>query len=272
MEYKLKLPAIAGDIVPLSTVASAMAHRDATAGGTPFNKPTFDGRLTQYILALLEDVRSGRLAVCNGVGAPMDVDPNTGATDHFGYAEKYVTEPDWEKLRLENPPIGNGVLGPVYDFSHNDFGPKEIDKTKPIILWLTKLKALNEWAETRGDSFTILHDGGWIDDRGFVLPTEVEQQKKVRPKANLKRKADPATTQRNTVVDRSENWRPNAYRICVELRREYPHLSQDQISDKAHAKMREYHAAAKLGMTGRGGRVPSAGSIRRQAFKKLSSS
>jgi hypothetical protein len=164
MEYRLKLAAPHGDIIPLSIVAIAKALRDATAGGTPYHEPTFKGRLTGYILDLLEEVRSGRLKVCDEVGRPLAVDP----TEPISYAMRYVNEPDWEKLRRENPPVGDGV----WNFSHIDFGPQELDKERPNIYWRAKLNMLNEWAERRGDIFVISHEGvGWFDERGYVLPT-----------------------------------------------------------------------------------------------------
>jgi hypothetical protein len=174
MHYTLKMPAIGGEIVPLHAVAIAMAERDATAGNTPFHEPTYLGRLKGYILSLLEEVKSGRLQVCDDFGNPIEVDPNIEATAHFGYAEKYVKEPDWEKLQRETPPVGNGV----WNFSHLNFGPKEIDKDSPNICWFTKLKMLNEWAEKRGDCFTISNEGiGWFDERGYNLPTQEKAEK-----------------------------------------------------------------------------------------------
>jgi len=103
MQYTIKLAAISGEIVPLVFVAEAMARRDATAGDTHFHKPTYDGRLRVYIRALLEDVRSGRLEVCNDIGSPIAVDYNVEAP--FGYASRYVKEPNWKTLRNKTPPI-----------------------------------------------------------------------------------------------------------------------------------------------------------------------
>ena len=105
MEYTLKVSAISGDIVPLMAVAQAMALRDATAEGTPFHKPMYDGRYHGYIRDLLEEVRSGRLEVCNHFGSPITVDPNVEATSHFGHTTCYQKEPDWRALRRTTPPL-----------------------------------------------------------------------------------------------------------------------------------------------------------------------
>jgi hypothetical protein len=224
MEYTLRLSAIIGDIVPLWIVAHEMAWRVATAGGTPFHKPTFDGRLTGHILMLREEVRCGRLPLCDDFGAPIDVDPNIGATEYFGH-----------------------------------------EKTKQLILGSAKLKALNEWAAKRGDSFSLSHVGGWIDERGFIVPDEVNQQQKTLSKKPRKRKA-----QQKQIVETEETWIASASTICDDLRKQFPHFSQERISEKAQIEMNQRHAAGETGMTGRGDKVPSAGSIRRQAFKKSS--
>lgn len=104
MEYRLEIAAPNGDLVPLYAVASAMAKRDATAGGTPFHKPMYEGRLYGYIRALLEEVRSGRLEVCDSYGSPIAIDSDVAATVHFGYATRYRKGPDWKALRKKTPP------------------------------------------------------------------------------------------------------------------------------------------------------------------------
>lgn len=105
MNYTLKVAAISGEIVPLMAVAHAMALRDATAGGTPFHKPMYDGRYQGYIRDLLDEVRSGRLEVCNHYGSPIAVDPNVESTAHFGYPTCYQKEPDWKALRKKTPAV-----------------------------------------------------------------------------------------------------------------------------------------------------------------------
>jgi hypothetical protein len=259
MEYKLKVTAISGDIIMLQIVAEAMALREATAGGTPFHEPTFKGRLTGYIVLLLEEVRSGHLKVCNAFGGPLAVDPSIDATEHFGYATRYVKEPDWERLRREIHPIGKGI----WDFSHIDLGPMEIDKDKPQIFWSAKLKMLNEWAEKRrGDSFSISDDGvGWFDERGYVEPAkqlDTDQQG-----ASLKPKSD------QVGMKPSDSWRDSARKIGMDIAKEHKHLSHNQIADKAHEKMIALKNAGKSGMTNRNGEVPRPGTIKRHALKGI---
>jgi len=265
MDYKLKLAAINGDVIPLYIVAVAQAMRDATAGGTPYHDATFKGRLTGYILDLLEEVCSGRLKVCDSFGSPLAVDNSIAATEHFGYAMRYVKEPDWEKLHREIPPIGEGV----WDFTHLDLGPREIDKTKPHIFWFTKLKTLNDWAKERGDSFSICHEGvGWVDERGYVVGAtdqpENNQDKAVPTKSKGKTSqpvSDPAPT--------NNGWKPTARIIGKDIAEKHRNLSLDQIADKVHDEMERRQRKGERGMTGRGGRVPSSGSIRRHALKGI---
>ncbi len=263
MQYTLKLPAISEDIVPLEVVAVAMAEHYATAGNTPFHEAAYKGRLTDCTLMLLEEVRSGRLQVCDNCGRFFPVDSSIEATAHFGYAQKFVKEPDWEKLKNENPPVGHSALGPVYNFSHLKFGPTEKDEARPRIAWQTKLKTLNEWAEKRGDVFTISYECGWIDERGYIPPIEVDLHKKARSKPNLKRKS-----KQETITP--DHWITVATTICDELRKKFPLLNQGKLSEKAHEEMQKRHSARKPGMTNRSGRVPTAGSIKRWAFKKSS--
>jgi hypothetical protein len=68
MKFEIQLPAIAGDAVPLFSIADAMARRDATAGGTEFHEPTFRGRRARYESMLLKHVRDGCLPTCDDDG------------------------------------------------------------------------------------------------------------------------------------------------------------------------------------------------------------
>jgi len=61
-------------------------------------------------------------------------------------------------------------------------------------------------------------------------------------------------------------WIPKAKEIGAELSKKFPRLSLEQISAKVGEEMRKRHEAGELGMTGRGGRIPSASSIKRHAL------
>jgi hypothetical protein len=256
MKYTLKIPAISGDIVPLYVVAVAMAERDATAGNTPFHKPMYVGRLKRYILSLLEEVKSGSLQVCDEIGNPIPVDPNIESTARFGYAEKYVKEPDLGQLQRENQPVGDGV----WNFSHLDFGPKEIDKDSPNIAWFAKLNTLNAWAEKRGDLFVISHEAvGWIDERGYVVP----------PAHDVRGESGSMAKRIQPTNEKTDGWKYNARTIAESLADRKKNLSLDQIAKQVREEMLKRKSDGQLGMTGRSGSVPAAGSIRRHALKGI---
>lgn len=63
-----------------------------------------------------------------------------------------------------------------------------------------------------------------------------------------------------------ESWVTRAKEIGVQLFKKFPKLSLEQIADKVHKEMDKRHRSGESGMTGRGGRIPSAGSIKRHAL------
>lgn len=321
MEYTLKVSALSGDIVSLMAVAQAMALRDATAGGTPFHKPMYDGRYHGYIRDLLTEVQSGRLQVCNAYGNPIAIDQNVDATSHFGYAIRYQKEPDWRALRKTTPPLDlyweavcrdwktvrqPGLNEPDWEklqakwknlrdalpntprwktlckywqelllalspleaewhhgfwsFSHIDLGPKETDKDTPNNFWCTKLHILNLWAAKRGDSFTISHDGvGWIDERGWHAP--------ITDTAQRRESTDGVRVPNNRT---QSNWIESAKEIALRLKNNArKHLTLNKLARLVHDEMEKKHANNEPGMTGRGGRIPSAETIVRHAFREL---
>lgn len=321
MNYTLKVAAISGEIVPLMAVAHAMALRDATAGGTPFHKPMYDGRYQGYIRDLLEEVRSGRLEVCNRFGSPITVDPNVEATSHFGHATRYQKEPDWKALRKTTPPLDldwevirrdweavrlPGVnepdweklqakwerlrdakpntprwntlcrywqalvltLSPLepdwqhgfWNFSHIDFGPTEVDKDTPNNFWCAKLHILNQWAGKRGDSFVISHDSVvWFDERGWLTVTDQVAPRHANTESTVAFKT-PAHI----------DWRDTAHKIQDEIQTAQPSkpLTQDELVEKIHEEMVRQHKRNIPGMTGRGGRIPSAQTIKRHGLRR----
>ncbi|MES2104817.1 MAG: hypothetical protein V4634_12410 [Pseudomonadota bacterium] len=64
-------------------------------------------------------------------------------------------------------------------------------------------------------------------------------------------------------------WIDAATRIGREVRDSTPSLTVDKIAEKVHQKMVARHASGATGMAGRGGKVPSAGSIKRHALKGI---
>ena len=62
-----------------------------------------------------------------------------------------------------------------------------------------------------------------------------------------------------------ETWKASARQIGEKIHKEKPTLNAEKISEKTHKEMTDRKAKGELGMTGRGGKVPSAGTIKRHA-------
>ena len=140
MQYEIWVPAVCGDIVPLTVVAGAKAKARATASGTTFHRPTYDGSYKRYGDDLLAQARAGSLKVCNQWGVPGDPDD----------------------IILEAQRLGTAVV--VY----LDKSASDVDQTQTHLCSLyVSISSLNEWGAARGDSFVIVSDGvEWIDERG----------------------------------------------------------------------------------------------------------
>ena len=169
MEYKLTIPKVCGDVIPLIHVAETMAKARATAYGMlPLHQPVYKGALGRFVTSLYAEARDGRLFVCDGIGCPGTVDKVIADAINAGgviVARPYPIEPDWERLRCENPSDSN-----TWDFSHLDLGPSETDWVMTHIACLyAKLFHLNEWGKSRGDVFSVGDEWiDWVDERGII--------------------------------------------------------------------------------------------------------
>lgn len=63
-----------------------------------------------------------------------------------------------------------------------------------------------------------------------------------------------------------EAWRANARQIGEKIHKEKPLLNMEKIAEKTHKEMTDRKAKGEPGMTGRGGKVPSADTILRHAL------
>jgi hypothetical protein len=66
-----------------------------------------------------------------------------------------------------------------------------------------------------------------------------------------------------------DDWKTNARAIGVQIHKENPKLNIEQIAGKVQAEMNTRKENGESGMTGRGGRIPAADTIKRHALTNL---
>lgn len=185
MKHVIRIAAACLDLPPLAAVAAAMARSAATAGGTEFHKPTFDGRMSAYERRLVTDAKAGRLIVSDQFGG-------MGTVDEIVQRSK-----------------DDGVYSEV--FAHVG-GQVDQQRTLSLILYAS-LPQLNAWGAGSGDSFVIDSTGvEWIDERGIVTPP-------AQPEAPLvtQWQPAPAESKRDKQAGRIEHWLSECERRAAEL-------------------------------------------------------
>ena len=145
MQYELRLPAPNLDVLPLVAIADAVARAAATAGDTPFHKPTHQGKFRKLLEWVVGDAREGKLVVTDQDGRPGTFD---------------------EVIQRAN---SDGTYSEV--FSGPSSTDVDLNMTHALCIYTT-LSSLNEWARERGDEFSISRVG-WIDERGWIEPNDV---------------------------------------------------------------------------------------------------
>lgn len=73
----------------------------------------------------------------------------------------------------------------------------------------------------------------------------------------------------NALNESKIQWQTTAREIGISLRKQFPHQNQERIAEKVHKEMRSLHESNQPDVTGKGGRVPSAESIKRHALKGI---
>jgi hypothetical protein len=74
MRYELRLSAPSLEVLPLVAVADAVARASATAGGTPFHRPTYRGKFGNIAAWIVDDARKGRVTITDQDGRPGSFD------------------------------------------------------------------------------------------------------------------------------------------------------------------------------------------------------
>jgi hypothetical protein len=190
MDYKVRIPKLLGDVIPLHCVADAMATAKATAfGAAPFHKRTCDGVIGSFRERLLEAVMKDHLKVCDQDGfevAAKVLGERAKQTGAFLLARRFIVEPDWAALEAKHPE--RKTESGAWDWTGIDLGKSEVDKVSTALHCLhSTLKQLNDWGSSQGHSFSIDPDAPpWIDERGVMgLPDEPPAGDDATPASNV---------------------------------------------------------------------------------------
>lgn len=128
---------------PVHLIAHAIAHRKATAGGLPLDRPTYEWALQAQAKRLLADAMSGRLRVCDQNGSPVQ-------------ATEFLASRNADGFDVE-----------VLDQS----GQSRNEQLTAILALQTTARWAQEWALDRGDEIVVIADAEWIDHRGVMRPS-----------------------------------------------------------------------------------------------------
>ena len=189
MDYKVRVPKLLGDVIPLHCVADAIAIAKATAGTTPFHRPTYDGVIGSIRERLLKAAIKGQLPVCDQDGFEVpakELGECAKQTGAFLLARRFIVEPDWAALEEKYPE--RKMESGAWDWTGIDLGKSEVDKVSTALHCLhATLKQLNNWGSSQGNSFSIDPDAPpWIDERGVMgLPDEPPACDDATPASNV---------------------------------------------------------------------------------------
>jgi hypothetical protein len=246
MEYTVYISkAIHGEVVPLVHVSESMARSKATSEGIyPLHGPTLEAVRPGQIGVLLSAAKSGALKVCNHDGQLMSV-------------ESLVT----------------GDVSALF---------KDVEGLSSLILLHTRLKHLNDWAASNGDSFIVKDSGvtkvefDLTDEAGNVLKKGFYRGFVDNGNANPAAEGPsqfiagtaPAASAL-TLQYRAKEWASDAQSRAREIIKEQKSrdLYPDQIGI-ADQIAREFRIAGRVGSDGK----PISGAyIKRHALKGISS-
>jgi hypothetical protein len=80
---------------------------------------------------------------------------------------------------------------------------------------------------------------------------------------------NPKSAKGSTQEELAADWKNNAWNIGKDELKKYPNFSVEQISKEVLKEMIKRDAAGEKGMSGRGGKIPAADTIKRHALKGI---
>lgn len=164
MEYKVQTAYFLGDVVPLEKVAESMALlKAASFGYAEFRDKAFDEAIVAYRALLLREAKGGRLVVTDssGIDAPandlIDKAKSNGLFIDAGYR---LADHLLKALPKSPDELSSAALA--------ELSLESDDALSEVLCLYTKMKFLNDWGASRGDSFVLLPDSGHWWETGKI--------------------------------------------------------------------------------------------------------
>lgn len=135
------------------------------------------------------------------------------------------------------------------------------------------IEALENWMTIRKDELAALLEQRNLTVPAFLRPS-VKVSKAPPPGYDEEQAADAKVSLRlkaGTGAKPGGDWKENAKQIGKRIYKEKPLFSVDKIAEKTHKEMTARKANGESGMTGRGGKVPLADTIKRHALTGIKS-
>jgi hypothetical protein len=147
MNYTIRLHKESGQVIPLMMVVQGIAKGFATRWGEQsFHRGTFEEVERRWSAKIVEAAKRGELRVCDSDGFAIQA-----ITDGMTHSE-VISEDDMKAMRKTHPECQ--IAPGIWNFTGVDFGNRRKIEVAPVGLFIT-LRHLNEWAASRGDSYTI---------------------------------------------------------------------------------------------------------------------
>lgn len=207
--------------------------------------------------------------------APSPITPLRGGN----YIARTPPKPDWDfwRHKIEVKPWEAVWLSFDIDPDSQEYRDIQNDKTasKRIRLLVDHLSQ-RQGTLNMGDSslhgVRLSEFAAWCAHIGYDVPPELARLAKATPQAAPKVDAVPAKPEAVPVAIPSVlEWQATARQIAEKILKEKPSLNVEQIADKTHKEMIDRKGKGETGMTGRGGKVPSADTIKRHALTGIKS-